>query len=726
MAKMSAALIVSLIDKVTGPARAVSRSMSALNAASRANARQMAAVRGEMLGAVGAAYVMARAISAPVSAAMEFESAMADVRKVVDFETPQQFKQLSSDIISLSQELPIAATGIADIVAAAGQAGMAGAELLEFAEMAAKVGVAFDISADLSGEALAKIKTALNLSVGETGALADAINHLTNNMASSAPDMIDFMRRAGAVGQQYGFAAAETAAIGSAMIAAGAQANVAATSFRNVGRALTKGAAATKAQNKAFSALGLEATAVAKSMQEDATGTLQDVLERIRALPKEIQAATLSQLFGDEARALAPLVENLQLYEEALGSVADQSTYLGSAEAEYAQRADTSANKLQLLQNQMQSVAISIGNALLPAVVSVAEALGPMLAAIGQFAQDHPQIVAAAAAIAGGLVALNVAAIATRFAFLFMKGGVLSAATALVGTVGTLLSLLNPLNLLKNAAVALRLAMLFTGVGAVVAAIAAAGLLIYNNWDGLVSFFEGFSTGLMAGLAPLMPVIQPIVDAGKELLGWVTGLLGPIGATNDEWKNWGKTIGGSVASAINTVIGLFEKLVGWIGGAVDAAMRFGSAVASIVSGGEGSPVPSTHDATGVDYNAYMPGIGTRALGGPVRAGLTYLTGERGRELFTAPSDGYIHNARETARMLAGLGSGLSVAPSAPSMSMAGNSNAANSNGGGASQIIQFGDIIVRNPVNASPQAVAQAVGDEVALRVRGTYSDGGQ
>ena len=270
MSVLTSQLILSLVDRVTAPARAVAATMNRLKLAQAANNAKMAEMRGRMVESAMMGYALARAISAPVKSAMAFESAMADVNKVVDFASPDGLKQMSADILAMSKRIPIAATGIAEIVGAAGQAGMQGGELLSFAEMAAKVGVAFDVTADMAGESLAKIKTALGLTVAQTGALADAMNHLSNTSASSAPDLLDYMSRVGSIGKQYGFTETQTVAIGSAMIAAGAKADVAATSFRNVGKALVRGKNATTGQVDAFDELGLEATDVAKRMQQDA------------------------------------------------------------------------------------------------------------------------------------------------------------------------------------------------------------------------------------------------------------------------------------------------------------------------------------------------------------------------------------------------------------------------------------------------------------------------
>lgn len=719
MATKTSTLVASLIDRVTAPSRGIARAMKSLNTASKANARQLRATQGSMIGAVGAAYALQRAISAPVSAAIEFEGAMADVKKVVNFETPQQFAQLSQDILKLSRTLPLSATGIADIVAAAGQAGMAGDELLAFTKMAAKVGVAFDISANQAGEALAKMKTAMSLSVSETGMLAGAMNHLTNNMASSAPDLVNFMKRVAVQGEAYGFAATETAAIGSAMIAAGAEAEVAATSFQNVGRALTKGSQATNNQKAAFKTLGLSSTQVAKDMQSNATGTLRNVIMKIKELPDYMQAAALSAIFGDEARALAPLVNNLDLYDKALLEVSDSSKYANSAMEEYAVRAETAGNKLQTFKNQTAELAIRVGEALLPAIISITDGMRPFIEAFAQFAQDHPQVVTAVVAVTAGLVALNIAAIAARFSFLFMKGGMISGVSALVGLGPTLLTLINPLALVRGAMTALKLAVVSTGIGLILVAIAMAGVWIYQNWEGLTAFFQGFGSAFMEAMAPVMPVIQPIVDAVGWLASGIQNMVGPVDASTETWRGWGETIGGSVASAIKNIIEMFQKLTGWITSAKDAVVGMGSAVASIWGGSDSQASQGT-----ANRKSRRAGIaGARALGGPVKAGLIYMTGERGRELFTAPADGYIHNASRTADMVSNLSSGVRMAPHTPSSTIRANDNASNSNA--PSQAVSVGPIYLQNPVNASAEEIGDAVGRNVAAAVRGNFGDGG-
>lgn len=253
MPTLTSSLIVKLIDGISAPAKAAARSLSGIgNAAKHLNgvggamagrlaassaetAKRLDAVRGRMLEAAATGYTLAHALTAPVKAAMEFESAMADVRKVVDFSSDNEFKAFSDEILKMSTRIPMAAKGFATLVANAGQAGIAKEEIQGFAEMASKVAVAFDIAAERAGEDLAKLKTGLGISVQRTGLLADAMNHLSNAMASSAPDILDVVRRVGAQSKQFGFNEIQVSAFASAMLSAGAESDVAATSFRNMG-----------------------------------------------------------------------------------------------------------------------------------------------------------------------------------------------------------------------------------------------------------------------------------------------------------------------------------------------------------------------------------------------------------------------------------------------------------------------------------------------------------
>jgi TP901 family phage tail tape measure protein len=287
-------------------------------------------------------------------------------------------------IIAMSKELPIAASGIAEIYAAAGQSNIPLAEITKFSEMVAKVSTAWDVPVAETGQALAEIKNQLHLGVNEVGLFADSLNHLSNNTAANAPRLLEYTKRVAANGEMFGFSAQETLAFGGAMIASGGEAEVAATSFRNMGRALTIGTRATKTHNTAFKRLGLDAVKTAKSMQKNALKTTLDVIDRIQALPEWERISIASALFGDEARALMPVINNATELRRQLGLVGDEANYAGSAFKEYTVRASTVGNVLQILKNKFADFFRSMGDDMLPGIKEAALGIGDILDTMGE------------------------------------------------------------------------------------------------------------------------------------------------------------------------------------------------------------------------------------------------------------------------------------------------------------------------------------------------------
>lgn len=383
MTVLNSTLRLSLLDQVSAPIRRVSAALGTFQRQQTAFMAPFRGLAGQVL-AIGGAYIGVTAgLRSTAGAAMNFESAFADVRKVVEA-TDEQFENIQRTIRKMSTELPLTATDIAALFAAAGESGVATEDLKAFSEMAARVGIAFDMTAGQAGESLAKLKAQLGLTVAETGEMADAINHLSNNMASKASDITDYMLRVGKFAEMGGFAKEQVAAIGSAMISAGAQAETAGTAMMNVVRKMTIGSFAKKDQKEAAKALGLDLPTIAKQMKKDAPKALKTVLTAIGKAPEEQRIALLSKFFGDEARAFAPLVGNIKLLEDALAAVGDKTKFAGSAYNEYVARANTTANVLQLLRNKFAELGTSIGDRMLPRIKEAALGVGDILDTLGE------------------------------------------------------------------------------------------------------------------------------------------------------------------------------------------------------------------------------------------------------------------------------------------------------------------------------------------------------
>lgn len=337
-------------------------------------AKQAAAIASAAWGALK----IGEFVTDSIQAAVDFESAMADVAKVVDGLRDENgnltdtYYAMSDSIVQMSKNIPMAAEDLAAITASAGTAGIAAEELTTFTETAAKMGVAFDTTAEQAGDWMAKWRTSFTMSQEEVTALADQINYLSNNSASTASEISTIVTAVGPLGDVAGISAAQIAALGSTMVGVGVQQDVAATGIRKLATTMVAGSSATKAQATVLQQLGLDATEMAQRMQTDAEGAILTFLEAVSKLPEAEQAAALKNYFGQESvGAIAPLLTNLDVLRERFEMVAEAQLYAGSMDAEYAARAATTANNIQLYENRIAALKIQIGNYLLPVVNKV-------------------------------------------------------------------------------------------------------------------------------------------------------------------------------------------------------------------------------------------------------------------------------------------------------------------------------------------------------------------
>lgn len=344
------------------------------------------AIGNAITGAVSGAFRgLAGSIVDSTSKAIEFESAFADVKKVLpDNATAEQIKGVEKSIVDLSRRVAVdGPEGAAKLTAALVQTGLyadetgklSEAALARATEFAAKTGVAFDISAGQAGEGLAKLQTSAGLSQEQVERLAGTINHLSNNMAAKAPEILDASTRIGGIGKTAGVSAETMAALSTAMIAAGGTAETAATGTKNFLRALGAGEAATKDQRAGFKKLGLDAEETAAKFSKggrEAEAVIKDVVERISKVPDENRLATLIQLFGSETiGTIGPLATNIDLLTKSFSLATDEAAALTSVQKEYDARSKTTANAIQLLKNNISALAIQLGQALLPYVNEV-------------------------------------------------------------------------------------------------------------------------------------------------------------------------------------------------------------------------------------------------------------------------------------------------------------------------------------------------------------------
>ena len=467
---------------------------------------------------------MAGALAVPVKLAVDLENAQADLKKVADFSSKQMETGFYKAMRNFSENSPLSQVELFQIAGAGAQAGIKTDELERYTKDAAKIKVAFDMNTEAAGNFLAKTRAQLNLDQNGVMQYADVINYLANTVAVTAPEVADISSRVAGLGGMAGISKEGVAGLGASLVSFGVPSEVAATGLKNISLGLMAGTSATKKQAAAFKSLGLDAEDVAKRMTKDGEGTLIDVFQRIKKLPKDVQAATLKELFGKESiQSASELAKHIDEVSKNMKNAHDRAKTAGSVDKEYNQRLKTMGNAFSTLKNRVVNMGVDLGSALGPSLVQVANSIGPLIKKFSQFIQKHPQLTTN--------ILKGVAALA---AFKIGIGGL-----------------------------AKGFAPLFSGISK--------GMLIFDKFKAAGSFTEGFKTAFPV-LSKIGAALKPLGKAGFN--GLVSGIkaggsafktmLNPINMVKLAFN--GLKLGGSSAIKIfKLMLNPFKMLRGAIG-----------------------------------------------------------------------------------------------------------------------------------------------------------------
>lgn len=512
-------------------------------------------------------------VGGSIKTAIDFEKAMAGVAKTVDFATDNGLANMKKGIEDLTKTIPLAFEELAEIASVGGSLGVVEEDILGFTETIAKMGVAFDISAGDAADSMAKIAGVFGIPIAEISALGDSINAVSNSVAASAGDVIDFMKRVGGTSAALKISADNTSALGGAMVALGLTPEVAATAFNTLGITLAGFNNLTSTQARGFKRLGLDTVEFADLIQTDAVAAIHQLLGATKELGGTDALTALTEAFGAQGIKILQVAEGLDTVDLALSQVAIDangvSAAFGSMDAEFASVSSTTANKLQLVQNNMRLLAAGVGEAFLPAVNELILALVPVIEKMTTWAQANPELIVQIAKVTAAVT------------------GAIIAMAAISGAIGTVISTFQGLSAIFGVA-KIAIMALSGPIGLTVIALGilvAAGALVYQNWDlikqkateiwGAITSYIGnkiaeiknyFSTNFPAMTAIVsssIEIIKTLFIGGFNLIkNTVTTVLGVIKAViSGDFKAIPGIIGNGLKTAVSIVSGMMTNIL---------------------------------------------------------------------------------------------------------------------------------------------------------------------
>ncbi|NTA46865.1 phage tail tape measure protein [Agrobacterium tumefaciens] len=623
---LTSSLVVRLIDQVTAPARAASKSLLGLNRAaggdfgSRLNdamARNDAALantRGSMVDAIAGFYALKTAIGAPIKSAVDFETLLEDIGQKADIPV-ERLAALGEEIKRVAADTNQATTAIANAVDNLLGRGAAEDVALAAAGPIGKAATAYRAATDDLAAASWSAVDNLKVPADQIGTAIDAMAQAGKEGAFELRDMARFFPSLGAayqgLGQKGTDAVADLAAALQIVRKGTGDSSTAATNLQNVLQKI--GSPATL---RAFGKMGVN---LRKEMQkaEKAGMTPIEAIAEITNKTLKGDLGKLGFLFEDAQvqAGMRSLIQNMEEYKRIRAEAMKAS---GVVERDYQRRIETAAGATIRWKASIENLSLAIGTTLLPVMSDLVNRFAPVIDAIGKWASANPaftrNVITATAAVVGFKVAVS----GLKYLGLLGRGGALSmlalgfntigkaaigatrAAKAAVGLQVALGAMSGAkLTGFQTMATALRgvvfavpgvsalggalsavgaaLSAITLPIAAGIAAVAASGFLIYKYWDRAASFVTGVAKAYGDALAPAIEAVKPYLE-------W----LKPIGAAIA--TGWEKA--GQAVSAFGEWIGSFfqrevlndAQKAQWENAGYDAATRMINAIKSVFSG----------------------------------------------------------------------------------------------------------------------------------------------
>jgi TP901 family phage tail tape measure protein len=338
--------------------------------------------------------------AASVKAAMDFESAFANVGKTVEGVSDKFGKltprglALAGSMRAMAKEMPQTVEQLSEIAAMGGQMGVPIDNLAHFTKNVAALGVAVDgIGAEEAAMGLAQIANVFgDKEVKNIAGMSSALVHLGNSSNATEADILEFTKRLAGAGKSAGMSIPEIMGIGTAMANVGINAEAGGTAMstmiQKMSMAVSEGGAKLKAfdavvahTGRSFTEMWKDSPAAAVNAVVVGLGKAQAAGQDLNLVVKEIGATGIRT--ADTMKRLAGAGDGISTsITIANEGMAAQNKHLEEAEKKYA----TTANQLKILWNQVKDVGITLGEALLPTIRSTIKFMETLIPVIEKVA----------------------------------------------------------------------------------------------------------------------------------------------------------------------------------------------------------------------------------------------------------------------------------------------------------------------------------------------------
>jgi len=503
------------------------------------NLRQFAQQAGRFMAIAGAA--ITAAFASTVSAAADFESAFAGVKKTIET-TEQGYARLSEEMIAMSEIVPISAANIARIAELGGQLGISQQNVVGFARTIADLRVSTDLAGDASVLLFAQLANIARVDEKDFGRLGSAIVELGNNSRTTESMILNMAKRIAAAGTNAGLTIEEILALATSFSSVGLEAELGGNSIGRIINDIRRFVATGDIDKLKLLAeiTGLSISGFTSLFDNDAIRGLEAFFKGIARLEEGAGSAIpIIDELGFGTLRLLDVIQRGGLAQE------DLTRFIGLANRAYKdnialtieaeKRYETFDSQVGLLKNSITNLRIAIGDPLKERLKELIQDVRPFIQSATEWVKNNEEIATTMSLVVTGIGALLI---------------VLGSLALLIPIISSGLGiLLSPIIAIGAALIGLNVLLLET----------IARLLGFESArDFLTKLFDLFKTiyeGIKEETAQLWESLKVLFETGLNILFDILEIFfGPIA---EFWREQWKILVSETEDGTN---GIIEKL----------------------------------------------------------------------------------------------------------------------------------------------------------------------
>lgn len=448
---------------------------------------------------------------AALKTGMDFDSAMSQVAATMGT-TTDQIQELEKFAREMGTQGKYNATEVAEGLNYMALAGYDAAKSMKMLPTVLNLAAAGNMELAQASDMVTDAQSALGLTEEETIKLIDEMAKASSKSNTSVSQLGEAMLTVGGTAKMMKGGTQELSTVLGLLADNGIKGSEGGTALRNILLSLS---APTDKAAKQLDALGVsvfDAEGNMRGMEE----IINDLNTAMDGMTDEEKTQAISTIFNkrDLKSVNALLGTSTQRWNELSGAIGDAE---GAAQAMADTQMDNLSGKLKILKNNLQEAGIAISEKLTPYVEKLANWIQGLVEKFNALDPETQDLI-----VKIGLIAAAIGPV------LLIGGKIVSLIGVVLGAIAKLGAILNPITL-------------------IIAAVVAAGVLLYKNWDTIKEYAQKLWTQLKA-------IFQKIKD-------FIVGIWKGIKETASKvWTGIKDTISGAVEGVKSFLSGAWENI----------------------------------------------------------------------------------------------------------------------------------------------------------------------